>query len=243
MNEIKNLLKHTPEIETKLGYAFQDKSLLFTAFVHRSFANESREIREHNERLEFLGDSILGFIMAEFLYRELPDKPEGDLSNLRSKLVEANSCSLFVKQLGLENFLLLGKGERMTPGRGRDTILADFFEAIIGAIYLDGGIVAAKNFIFSCFMETIRTLIAAPLKNWKASLQDFCQKHHKKAPTYTVLSETGPEHGKSFKIEVSVGGQILGIGEGSSKKAAQQSAAEAAMMLLTPQATDPSHGA
>lgn len=232
MNEIKNLLNHTADIESKLGYVFLDKSLLFTAFVHRSFANESREVHAHNERLEFLGDSILGFIMAEFLYRELPDKPEGDLSNLRSKLVEANSCSLFVGQLGLENFLLLGKGERMTPGRGRDTILADFFEAIIGAIYLDGGLDAAKNFIFSRFMESIRSIIAAPLQNWKALLQDHCQKHHKTAPTYTVLSETGPEHGKFFKIEVSIGDHILGVGEGSSKKAAQQSAAEAAIKRL-----------
>lgn len=232
MNSFKNLQDNVPAIESKLGYVFKNKSILFTACIHRSFANESREIQEHNERLEFLGDSILGFIMAEFLYREHPEKPEGDLSNLRSKLVEANSCSLFVHKLDLDRYILLGKGERMTPGRGRDTILADFFEALIGAIYLDGGLQAAKQFIFGNFMDSISTLISAPLHNWKALLQDYCQKNFKTTPLYHVISEEGPEHGKCFKIEVSVANQILGTGEGSSKKNAQQAAAENALSQI-----------
>lgn len=238
MNDVKKLLDHIPSIETKIGYSFQNKSLLFTAFVHRSFANESRDITEHNERLEFLGDSILGFLMAEFLYRELPDKSEGILSILRSKLVEADSCSHFVQQLGIESFLLLGKGERMTPTRGRETILADFFEALIGAIYLDGGQKAAEKFLFTHFIETIRAIIAAPTQNWKALLQDYCQKQFKTTPTYNVISETGPEHVKSFKVEVFAEDKLLGTGEGSSKKTAQQSAAEDALKRLNPPPTE-----
>src|ERR1700722_11913608 len=155
MKEFENLIKQASEIEIKMGYAFKDRSLLALAFTHRSFVNENKEVNEHNERLEFLGDSILGLLIAEYLYRYLPSTPEGELSYLRSRLVEASSCVLYVQIFEVEKFILLGKGERMNDGRGRESILADLFEALIGAIYLDGGIEAARRFLFKNFSKEI----------------------------------------------------------------------------------------
>lgn len=222
-----------PKIEERLGYKFNDKSLLSLAFIHRSYINEHREILCHNERLEFLGDSILGMIMAEYLYVNFPKTPEGELSFLRSRLVEAPSCVLFVQKLDLSKHLLLGKGERMNDGRGRESILADLFEAIIGAIYLDGGITAARKFIFDNFSTEIEQIIQTPLMNWKATLQDHCQKKYQATPTYTVLEESGPDHHKLFKVLVTINDTDLGIGQGSSKKEAQQAAAADALKKLS----------
>lgn len=219
-------------IETHLNYKFHDPSLLYLAFVHRSYVNENRQIIEHNERLEFLGDAILGLLIAEHLYRVLPDTPEGELSSLRSRLVEATSCVAYVHKLGIEKFLLLGKGEKLNDGRGRETILADLFEAIIGAIYLDGGIESAKQFIFGQFTTEIGEIIKTPSKNWKAVLQDYCQKKYQQHPTYKVISENGPDHSKTFTIVVLIDDQELGSGTGSCKKEAQQAAAADALSKL-----------
>ena len=235
MNSILEIIKNAPLIEAKLGYTFCNPMLLALAFVHRSFINENRDIIEHNERLEFLGDSILGFLMAEHLYRNLPKMPEGDLSYLRSRLVEASSCITYVHKMDVEKFILLGKGEKVNPGRGRDSIKADLFEAIVGAIYLDGGLEAARQFLFGNFLEEINAIVKTPLQNWKANLQDFCQKKFQVAPQYTVISETGPDHSKVLRIQVSINGDILGEGEGSSKKEAQQAAAENALSKLDTQ--------
>lgn len=232
MNTIDHLIQHASEIESKLDYKFKDPAILALAFVHRSYINEHKEVSHHNERLEFLGDSILGLIVAEYLYRTLPDTPEGELSYLRSRLVEANSCMAYVAKLDLASYLLLGKGERMNDGRGRESILADLFEALIGAIYLDGGLEAAKEFVFKKFGEDIHTILQTPLKNWKALLQDYCQKKHQKPPIYKVVSEAGPDHSKQFIITVCLDDVELGHGEGSSKKEAQQAAAENALAKL-----------
>lgn len=151
MNAYEELLRNAPEIESKLGYTFKDRSLLALSFIHRSFINENKEIGQHNERLEFLGDSVLGMLVADYLYRYLPSTPEGELSVLRSRLVEAESCYYYVQKYSLGQYLLLGKGERMNDGRGRESILADLFEAIMGAIYVDGGLEAAKRFLFKNF--------------------------------------------------------------------------------------------
>lgn len=229
MYTIEDLLIHAPEIESKLNYTFRDRSLLILAFIHRSYINENRSITQHNERLEFLGDSILGMLVAEYLYRHLPSTPEGDLSYLRSRLVEASSCVSFVQKLELSKHLLLGKGERMNDGRGRESILADLFEAIIGAIYLDGGIEAARNFLFTNFSSEIEAILQTPLSNWKALLQDYSQKKYQQPPVYTVLEETGPDHSKKFVIAVLIGGKEYGRGSGASKKEAQQEAAANAL--------------
>ena len=151
MNQMENLQKNISVIEGKLGYTFRDQSLLTLAFIHCSFINENRAITQHNERLEFLGDSVLGMLISEYLYCYLPSTPEGELSYLRSRLVEASSCVNYVQSLNIASYVLLGKGERMNDGRGRESILADLFEAVIGAIFLDGGLEAAKNFLFHKF--------------------------------------------------------------------------------------------
>ena len=168
MNTFDDILKNTPYIEEKIHYTFNDKSLLALAFIHRSYVNENKLITHHNKRLEFLGDSVLGILMAEYLYRNLPDTPEGDLSYLRSRLVEASSCVAYIHKLDVASYLLLGKGERLNDGRGRESILADLFEAIIGAIYLDSGIESVKTFIFTNLAEDIDAILKTPLRNWKA---------------------------------------------------------------------------
>lgn len=223
------LLQHISTIESKLGYIFQDRSLLTLAFVHRSFINENRMITHHNERLEFLGDAILGMLISDYLYRCLPSTSEGQLSYLRSRLVEASSCVGFVLSLDIAPYILLGRGERMNDGRGRESILADLFEAIIGAIYLDGGIEAAKKFLFQNFTQQIATILKTPLRNWKALLQDYCQKKYQLTPIYNVLHASGPDHSKVFEISVSINQQELGRGTGASKKEAQQAAAADAL--------------
>ncbi|MCB1114369.1 MAG: ribonuclease III [Chlamydiia bacterium] len=226
------LLRKAPEIELRIDYPFKDKTLLALAFTHRSFCNENKDVSEHNERLEFLGDSILNLLIADYLYRYLPKTPEGELSYLRSRLVEASSCVLYVQKLQLESYLLLGKGERMNDGRGRDSILADLFEAIIGAIYLDGGLQAAKRFLFKNFSPEIDQILKTPVQNFKAQLQDKVQKQYKEGPVYDVIAETGPDHSKNFIITVSVQGEVIGKGEGNSKKEAQQNAAENGLKKL-----------
>jgi ribonuclease-3 len=229
MNPIEQLLFHAPEIEAKLGYRFRDRSLLALAFVHRSFINECRKIQEYNERLEFLGDSVLGLLVAEYLYRHMPSTAEGDLSYLRSRLVEASSCIAYMQKLDLEKHLLLGKGEKRNDGRGRDSILADLFEALIGAIFLDGGLPAAQKFLFDIFSDEIAAILKMPLSNWKALLQDHCQKTLQQTPVYTILQETGPDHSKIFTVSVAINGKEIAQGSGASKKEAQQAAAEAAV--------------
>jgi ribonuclease III len=229
MNQMEYLQQHISIIETKLGYSFQDRSLLTLAFVHRSFINENRMITQHNERLEFLGDSVLGMLISDYLYRCLPTTPEGQLSYLRSRLVEAISCVNYVQSLDIASYILLGKGERMNDGRGRDSILADLFEAIIGAIYLDGGLEAAKKFLFLNFTPQIDNILKTPLRNWKALLQDYCQKKFQQTPIYNVLSSSGPDHSKVFEISVLINQRELGRGTGASKKEAQQAAAADAL--------------
>lgn len=228
-----SLLKQASEIEEKIGYNFNDKKLLTLAFIHRSFVNENRSVDVSNERLEFLGDSVLGILMSDYLYHHFPDKPEGDLSYLRSRLVEADSCVTYIQKLDIAHYLLLGKGERQNESRGRITIMADLFEAIIGAIYLDGGFASASKFIFENFSEDISHILKTPVRNWKAMLQDYCQKQFQKAPQYKVLSETGPEHNKEFLVAAYLGERELGRGKGASKKEAQQSAATNALSFLT----------
>ncbi|MBJ7449376.1 MAG: ribonuclease III [Parachlamydiales bacterium] len=234
MNPVEQLLNNAKTIEKQIGYTFHEKNLLSLSFLHRSFVNENRSITEdHNERLEFLGDSILGLMVADYLYRSRPTLSEGELSRLRSRLVESSSCYSYMQKLEVSSFLLLGKGEKMNDGRGRESILADLFEALIGAIYLDGGLDAVKKFFFENFAEVIEDILADPQRNWKAELQDWAQKKYQLTPTYVVKSEEGPDHSKLFCISVFIAEDEVGTGNGSSKKEAQQNAAEDALSRLT----------
>jgi ribonuclease-3 len=232
MNFPLQLQQATADIEARIGYTFANKELLHLAFVHRSYLNENRSLSQHNERQEFLGDAVLGLLIAEYLYTHYPQTPEGELSFLRSRLVEAGACARYVQVLHLESHLLLGRGERLNDGKGRHSILADFFEALIGAIYLDGGMEAARRFLFEKFHSVIDTILAAPWHNWKALLQDLCQKTYQETPTYTVLDASGPDHSKNFTVAVAIRGHVLGSGSGSSKKEAQQSAAAEGLNYL-----------
>lgn len=221
------------EIEEKIRHVFQNEDLLKLAFTHRSYFNEHRDkVEGHNERLEFLGDSVLGLIVSGYLYTHLPSQSEGHLSHLRSHLVGATSCAFYLNQLGVEEFLLLGRGESVNVGRGRDRILADLFEAIIGAIYLDGGLDSAKQFFVSHFSKYIDEVISEPLRNWKAELQDYSQKKFQKPPEYQVIEEIGPSHKKTFSVAAFIEEIEMGRGEGGSKKEAEQAAAEDALRRI-----------
>lgn len=233
MDPIETLLSQLPEIEACLGHTFSKKEYLVLAFVHRSFFNENREIASgHNERLEFLGDSVLGLIVSDYLYIHLPTQSEGHLSHLRAQLVGAEPCVRYVRQLELEKYMMLGKGEAVNVGRGRDRILADLFEAIIGAIYLDGGLSAAEEFVIKHFSSLLKEAMDSPLHNWKAELQDYSQKKFQKPPDYRVLDEIGPPHSKTFIVAAIIEEVEVGQGEGASKKLAEQAAAEDALRRI-----------
>jgi len=190
-------------VQKQLKVKFQDPNLLLLAFVHRSFWNENQEIvSDHNERLEFLGDSVLGLLIADYLYQQHPQSDEGSLSKLRSQLIDAPACAHYVQLLGIGDFLLLGKGEQMNRGKGRESIMADLFEAVMGALFLDQGFEAARTFFFVHFKEIVDQQVASPQRNWKAELQDWAQKNFQETPRYEVLDESGPAHKKQFRIGV-----------------------------------------
>lgn len=233
MNPVEKLLAQAPLIEERIHYTFRDKNFLKLAFIHRSFFNEHRDlIEQHNERLEFLGDSVFGLIVSDYLYATLPIETEGHLSHLRSQIVEASSCVQMIQKLDIAEFVLLGRGESMNDGRGRDTILADLFEALIGAIYLDSGLEEVKTFFFLHFEEHVQAHLQMPTRNWKAELQDYSQKKYQKPPIYKVAKETGPDHSKIFHVLAVIEDQEIGEGMGSSKKEAAQNAAQDALRKL-----------
>lgn len=233
MSALIELKKRLEEIEEKIGYVFSNQDLLILAFVHRSFVNEHRDLNgQHNERLEFLGDSVLGLIVSDYLYQRLPDHPEGQLSQLRSRIVDAISCSQYLQKIDLAPYILLGRGEKLSEGRTKVSILADVFEAIMGAIYLDGGWAVAKSFFLCHFEKEIETTIGSPPRNHKAELQDYSQKLFQKTPVYKVLQETGPDHSKIFQVVVFVDEKEMGKGTGASKKEAEQQAALDALSKL-----------
>jgi ribonuclease III len=226
MNPLEVLHSRLDTLDEKLGYVFENKELLILSLVHRSFVNEYRDsAKEHNERLEFLGDSVLGLIVADYLYHRLPMSPEGQLSQLRSRLVDANSCANYLQKLRLQEYILLGRGEMLTEGRTKPSILADTFEALLGALYLDGGLGTTKSFLLFHFETDFEAAIKAPPRNYKAELQDFSQKLFQKAPVYKVVDETGPDHAKIFHVMVFIDDKEVGIGLGASKKEAEQRAA------------------
>ena len=222
------------EFERKIEYCFSDKSLLILALTHSSYANENKKGKhENNERLEFLGDAVLDMVVSEYMYRHFPKMPEGELTKLRAAVVCEGSLAALSRSLGIGRCLLLGKGEESTGGRDRDSILADAFEAIIGAICIDGGMEAAtkyiEGFMISCIEHTknhFRNL------DCKTHLQEIIQKVSKVPLQYVIIDEQGPDHDKVFVAEVTHEGKILGKGSGKSKKEAEQSAANNALECM-----------
>ena len=218
-------------LEEKLGYTFQDKSLLENALTHSSCANESKGRLHSNERLEFLGDSILGMVVAEHLYRNHPDLPEGELTRTRAALVCEESLVEVAHDLGLGDYLKLGKGEEAGGGRTRPSIRADAVEAVLAAVYLDGGIGSARKiiqkYILSREIEGLNSQ-----RDYKTALQELIQRESGQSLKYRLTGSEGPDHDKRFFVEVDLNGQPVGAGKGRSKKEAEQMAAKAAIAKL-----------
>lgn len=208
-----------------INYDFKNPSLLETALSHSSYTNEHKGL-QCNERLEFLGDSILGFVTAEYLYKNYPNLPEGNLSKIRANVVCETMLAKKGRELKINDGLMLGKGEEHTGGRDRASIIADAMEAVIGAIYLDGGIEPAREFILNMLRaEITKTASSSEVLDSKTSLQEILQSHSSAAIEYRITGESGPAHNKVFKATVSHLGKILGAGVGKSKKEAEQRAA------------------
>lgn len=217
-------------LQQVIGTAFQDPSLLQQAFVHSSYVNENPDFPlPDNERLEFLGDALLSFVVAEKLYYGFPHLAEGELTEIRVSLVRQETLAQLASALKLGDYLYLGKGEESTGGRQRQTNLADAFEALIGAIFLDQGLTAARDFVLGKLdsrLDRIRTRGIG--RNYKALLQEFTQAEYQQLPAYRVVETSGPPHDKDFTIEVTLEDKILGTGSGKSKRAAEMEAARSA---------------
>ncbi|MEK7515568.1 MAG: ribonuclease III [Patescibacteria group bacterium] len=223
-----------PDFQTfakKLGHSFNDINLLIEALTHRSYLNEHREYAgSHNERLEFLGDAVLELASTDFLFKKFPAKPEGELTSYRAALVNTVSLAESAQALGINDYLLLSKGEARDTGRARDVILADAFEAIIGALYLDSGYASAETFIAKNLYKKIDTVIAKrSYQDAKSRFQEIAQEKRGTTPSYETLSEIGPDHNKRFTVGVFINSSEIARGEGQSKQEAEQSAAQAAL--------------
>ena len=220
------------ELETAIGYRFHNITLLQNALAHSSYANERwHNSLMSNERLEFLGDSILGMLVADYLYRTFPDRPEGELTRMRADMVCERALAKIAAQIGLGGHLLLGKGEEQGGGRGRDSILADAVESVIAACYLDGGMEAAKGFI-DRFVLTRVPVAGLANADYKTALQELVQQKRNQSLVYSLVGESGPDHDKVFQVELTLNGSLIGRGSGGSKKRAEQEAARVALEAL-----------
>jgi len=231
MDKYSKLKSFLHKIEESIDLAFNNKEILLLSFIHSSYANEHKFLKGHNERLEFLGDSVLNFIVSSYLYDELSTYSEGKLSYLRSILVNVISCAKYYKILNLQDYLLLGKGEQQIK-RGKETIFADAFEAFMGAIYLDKGFDVAKEFLIKNFENYFKQVIEHPDIDYKSQLQHFTQKIYHNQPKYKLLKIQGPEHQKVFHMVVIINNEEIAHGIGSSKKQAEQIAAKKAFKKL-----------
>ncbi len=220
-------------LEAKLNYKFNNVELLKNALTHSSYANEVRGGVTSNERLEFLGDSVLSIIVSKYIYENYPKMPEGELTRLRASLVCEKALCAFSRELELGKYLRLGKGEDKGGGRERDSILADAFEAVLAAIYLDGGIEAARAHALKFVLKELkRCKVEDDFKDYKTTLQEIIQRNPEESVTYILTGESGPDHDKSFTVEVHLNSNVIGMGTGRSKKQAEQMAAKQALQLM-----------
>lgn len=219
------------ELEQHLDYTFHDLRLLRAALYHSSYANEHRaQSVSSNERLEFLGDAVLGFVSADYLYGKHPDLPEGELTRIRAALVCEDSLHEVAQRLHLGDFLMLGKGEESGGGRHRPSILADAVEAVLAAVYLDGGIDEARALVHRILLEKEpEQVVESRRRDCKTELQELVQRKPNQELRYELISESGPDHAKVFTVAVMLNGQVVGLGSGHSKKEAEQSAARTAL--------------
>ena len=220
-------------LQASLGYRFQALALLEEALTHSSHVNEQKAASaQHNERLEFLGDAVLSLVMSEYLASGLPQSSEGTLSKLRAQLVSEASLALVARRLGLGEHLKLGRGEDRSKGREKDSLLADALEAVLAAVHLDGGFEASRTVTRRIFAEELSHIAAQQEQpgagDYKTQFQEWCQKRYDTLPRYATVRETGPDHQKLFEVELSIQGEVVGVGSGRSKKEAEQQAAKQA---------------
>ncbi len=224
-------MERISKLEEIIDYRFKDKKLIYQALSHSSYANEKKNPSGSNERLEFLGDSVLSIVVSDYLYKNL-DVAEGELTKMRASLVCEKSLHVFAQQINLGEFLFLGKGEENTGGRERPSILADAFEALIAAIYLDGGIEPAAKHIMRFMPEDVHHPQKPAFSDFKTVLQEIVQKNPEEKVEYVLIGEEGPDHNKRFVVEVCLNSQVIGKGKGRSKKEAEQLAAKEALELM-----------
>ncbi|MGN0665467.1 MAG: ribonuclease III [Huintestinicola sp.] len=229
---MKNYEKHLGEFEERIGYRFRNRSLLFEALSHSSFANETKKGRHSNERLEFLGDSVLSIVISEHLFTHFKHLPEGDLTKIRASLVCEKALFEFSKQIELGRFILLGKGEENTGGRERPSIVSDAFEAVIAAVFLDGGMEAAREYVLGFIPKDLDKGSVKKLQDYKTILQEVIQKNPEEKVEYVLTDQSGPDHDRHFVVEVRLNSNVIGKGEGHSKKQAEQQAAKEALSLM-----------
>ena len=231
MTELPEIKESLGKLEERLGVAFRDRELLLTAITHRSYLNEHREAtQQHNERFEFLGDAVLELVVTDFLFHKYPAMPEGELTAIRAALVNTISIADASTKLNINDFLLLSKGEERDTGRARQYILANTFEAIVGALYLDQGYEAAKEFIAAQLFD--RTELIVEKKLWqdaKSRFQELSQEHVGVTPSYITLGQTGPDHDRVFTVGAFLRNDAIAEGQGRSKQEAEQEAAEKAL--------------
>jgi len=224
-----------PAFQQSLGYTFRDLALLERALTHKSFSNENRENRSpNNERLEFLGDAVLGFVVGEMIYRSFPNLQEGALSKIKAHLVSANMLSAKARALGIGRFLRMGAGEARSGGAEKSSLLADAFEAIVAALYLDGGLAATEAFLRKVFGPEVSGIDIGDLSfhDYKTTLQEAAQSLGLPLPEYKVVAESGPDHEKAFIVELEWDGEAFSRGAGPSKREAQRKAAKEALKRL-----------
>ncbi|MEG2983429.1 MAG: ribonuclease III [Peptostreptococcaceae bacterium] len=227
-----SILTNISKFEEIIKYKFKNKAYILEALTHSSYSNENKTF-SFNERLEFLGDSVLGIVISDFLFQNETELPEGELTKLRANIVCEESLSDVAKHLNLGRHILLGRGEEATGGRDRVSILADAFEAVIAAIYLDGGIESAKVFVLENMEEIIQDSVKGRIfRDYKTHLQEVIQSQGESNIIYNLVEEIGPDHNKRFVMEVKLNDEILGSGEGKSKKEAEQSAAKQALRRM-----------
>lgn len=220
------------QFEEIIRYSFRNGELLHEALSHSSYANENKRARHSNERLEFLGDSVLSLVVSEYLFQHFKHLPEGELTKIRASLVCEKALHSFAQRIDLGDFLLLGKGEEHTGGRERASILADAFEAVIAAIYLDGGLEAAKKHILSFIPRNIDSRKTISFNDYKTILQEIIQQNPEERVEYVMKSQSGPDHDKAFVVQVCLNSNVIGNGTGRSKKEAEQMAAKEALELM-----------
>jgi ribonuclease-3 len=220
------------ELERALSYRFHQIELLNQALTHKSYVHEQREPIQHNERLEFLGDAVLGLVISDCCYQKFAALSEGELSKIRASLVNDGNLARMARRLALGSYLLIGRGEELTGGRAKASLLADTFEAVLAAIYLDSSLIDVSQVILQCFRDDLNTVLHEGYRDYKSELQEYTQEKFGCVPTYSVVRERGPDHDKVFEVELAIRQQCQGLGVGKSKKEAEQDAARQVLAAL-----------